>query len=280
MKTIAPSLLVFSICLSFTYAEDPVHFEDPLLKERVEDTLQRYEPRPSDMLDLIELKCIYIDLSDLTGLEYAVNLQTLWVRHTDVWDVTPLENLTSLVTLIINNNRIRDVSVLSNLINLEHLDMHDNKITDISVVAGFTGLTTLIFRGNPVRNISPLTHLNSLQDLDLRWASVSNILPLTELSSLKNVVLVGNPISRTACELYIPEIYANNPGVSIEYNCMPLRLTIASGPGGSVVAPGEGAFEYETRGYAPLIAEADFGFAFSHWSGDFSGKDASIELFM
>jgi len=44
-------------------------------------------------------------------------------------------------------------------------------------------------------------------------------------------------------------------------------LTVTSGDGGHVQTPGEGTFDYDDRGEAVLVAKADSGYEFSHWTG-------------
>jgi hypothetical protein len=45
-------------------------------------------------------------------------------------------------------------------------------------------------------------------------------------------------------------------------------LTISSTAGGSVTAPGEGTFTYDASTVLDLVAQADSGYRFDHWSGD------------
>ena len=85
-------LVVFLITYIFTgdiSAEEPVLFEDTLLKTAVEDALWITDPTPTDMLGLTQLIRNGVDfryadddimiqeddlITDLTGLEYALNL--------------------------------------------------------------------------------------------------------------------------------------------------------------------------------------------------------------
>ena len=68
-----------SLCLglSFCMAEEPVNIPDPYLKALIEDVLWVYDPTPTDMLELIELNGSARNISDLTGLEYATNLNSI-----------------------------------------------------------------------------------------------------------------------------------------------------------------------------------------------------------
>ncbi len=141
---LAATLLGFSC--SWVYAQEPVSFADLRLKAAVEDELWIWDPTPADMLGLTSLDAASTGITDLGGLEYAVNLQTLILR----W------------------NQISRISTLSSLVNLQYLDIHDNQISDLSALSGLSDLRTLVLRFNRIRDISPLAGLTSLEQLDLR----------------------------------------------------------------------------------------------------------------
>ena len=56
-------------------AADPVYFPDANLKAAVESELGIIDPTPTDMLSLTSLHAVGIE--DLTGIEYAMNLDFL-----------------------------------------------------------------------------------------------------------------------------------------------------------------------------------------------------------
>lgn len=149
------------------WAEEPVHFPDAKLKAVVEEHLWLSDPTPTDMLQLTSLHAAARGISNITGLEYATNLQTLVLR----W------------------NQIHDISALSGLDELEELDAHDNFIRDISALSGKSRLYKLILRYNQIADISALTDLASLQQLDLR----AN--PLNEYACTLHIpqILANNP---------------------------------------------------------------------------------------
>ena len=94
----------------------------------------------------------YRRIRDLTGLEYAINLETLSIRHNRVSDPTPIVNLTNLRTLGLADNNIDSISFLSNLTNLEELYLWRNDIEHISGLEDLTALTFLSLRRNPIIN--------------------------------------------------------------------------------------------------------------------------------
>ncbi|MBP8304035.1 MAG: leucine-rich repeat domain-containing protein, partial [Phycisphaerae bacterium] len=261
-------------------AEDPVYIPDPALKAAIEDALGRVDPTAMDMLELDELTAPSRCISDLTGLQYATDLQWLDLsRGNDsggagIWDIGPLAGLTKLKHLDLNNNYIRDISALSGMDLLEFLDLHDNRVWDLSPLAGKTRLhTAYLYRqwdqtGNLLSDILVLAGLSNLSILHLEENHIRDLGPVVNLMSLTELNVLRNPLDDEACASHIPLILEHNPGIQIVYRpCGPLRLTLSSTAGGAVLTPGEGTFTYSYGQTVPLDARADPGFVFSHWSG-------------
>ena len=132
---------------------------------------------------------------DITGLEYATNLQTLILTDNKISDLSPLEDLTNLVHLFLDENKISDLSPLKDLTNLTTLDLKQNgDISDLSPLAGLTNLTYLGFTGSDISDISPLAGLTSLTQLTLVSTDIVDISPLQDLTSLTSLLLTGTDI--------------------------------------------------------------------------------------
>ena len=69
------------------------------------------------------------NITDLTGLEAAKNLQNLSGNHNSISNLSPLAGLTSLKTLSLKENAIADISLLSGLTSLTSLHLEDQRIT-------------------------------------------------------------------------------------------------------------------------------------------------------
>ena len=179
--------------------------------------------------------------------------------------------LTNLTTLVLNQNQIRDISPLAGMVNMMDLDIHHNQIRDISALSGMTKLRMLAIRENPIRDISPLAGIVGVKTLILSCTEVNDISPLLAMRSLEHLDLRECPLDRSAYDIYIPQIHANNPGVQIRYD--PLReytVKISSSAGGAVTCPGEGEFTFETGQIILLIAKPNPGCVFQSWSGTFT----------
>jgi hypothetical protein len=292
MKTTFLAWVLLFCPAGAAWGEEPVHFTDPILKAGVEEELWITDPTPADMLGLTSLSLNEVPVRDLTGLEYALNLVSLEMTRNEIHDISVLSGLTSLQTLVLNNNYIHDISVVAGLTGLEHLDIHNNEITDIAPVAGLIGLHTVILRINQISNLTPLSGLKDLEWLDLRNNQISDVTPLaglehlrrvyldtnritdmsplTGLTALSRLSLETNPLNEQACEVYIPLVLANNPGIDFTYpTCAPVRLLVTSTAGGSVIWPGEGEFTYRENEMVPVEVQADPFFVFVGLSGSY-----------
>ncbi len=114
-----------------------VNIPDETLRAEIEETLSiaaGTAVTSVDMLGLTSLDLGGSDISDLTGLEYATNLEELDLSDTQVEDISALASLTSLLELSLSGTPIEDedISHLSGLINLKVLDLSDTEVSDIT----------------------------------------------------------------------------------------------------------------------------------------------------
>ncbi len=277
-------LFVLFLALSWSgwvSAEAQVHFADDRLKEAVEAELWIPDPTPEDMLGLTSLYAGADDIVDLTGLEFASNLQTLELPNNNIQDLTALSGLTNLRVLSLRSNQISDISALSGLSSLRELDLFDNQVSDISALSSTSNIETLNLQRNEVSDVSPLSDLSNLRSLDLHRNQVSDISGLVALPSLEWLDLRINPLSEETYNSCIPQMLQSHPGMWLAYYpSTRRRLVLSSTAGGSVVQPGEGQFSWEHGEVVWLQAEAEPGFVFLNWSGSFSTPSSSLYLTM
>ncbi len=249
---------------SKSWSDGPVHFPDAHLKAAVEQELWIADPTATDMLGLTQLiqPNMYTRdnaVTNLSGLEYAINLRELNLRYHSIRDLSPLSGLGSLQTIILLGNYIGDISPLSGLSDLRTLDLEQNEIRDISALAGLNNLESLGLHRNFVTDLSPLSNLTHLTWVDLR----------------------ANPMNADAFSTYLSQIEASNPGITLLYD-LPFtgRLVVSCTAGGSVIQPGVGVFTYGFYEVVVLEAKADPGFEFVGWSGSYSASDNPLVLTM
>ena len=195
-----------------------IDIPDPNLRALLEETLGTKAIRPSTMATLTTLNAKERNISDITGLEFAVNLEELNISGNPIsgfsplagctnlirlfaWDtpnisdISPLANLTKLEQLEVTGSDVHDISSLVRLTNLRVLQFYSSDISDISPLSGMTKLEKVRFRHSDVEDITPLANLVHLEWLDLASNEVSDLSPLRNLTKLESADLSWNRIS-------------------------------------------------------------------------------------
>jgi outer membrane protein assembly factor BamB len=271
------------------YPFEEVYFADANLETVVRSTLGIPEPTPittNDMLLLTSLTASSKKISDLTGLEYASNLNYLSLSNNQISNISALSGLTNLVTLYLNDNQINNISALSGLPNLTNLYLYNNlisnpalsglpnlmnlslpynQINDINTLSGFTNLSILYLYNNQISNISSLLALTNLSNLNIKNNQIKDISALAEHKKLNYLNLTGNPLDETAFEVYLPKIQYNNPYLNLYYSTSQnYALTIDKmGPG--IVNPTSGTYQRAKVVYLAAVPEPNC--IFYSWNG-------------
>ena len=92
---------------------------------------------PTNMQTLTVLRGENKNITNLTGLEFAINLLELDLSNNQISDVRPLASLKKLEALDLSNNQISDVRPLASLKKLQVLDISNNVVP----LAGLKNLT-------------------------------------------------------------------------------------------------------------------------------------------
>ena len=186
-----------------------------------------------DMLRLRHLEAPARQITDLTGLEHAVNLKGLSLGENQIRDITPLAGSTILEVLELNANSISDLSPLAGMTKLGTLILGGNSVSDLSPLVGLTGATHLELYNNSISDLSPLAGLSNLAHLELHQNSVSDLSPLAALSHLRSVYLWGNPLSDRSINTYIPFLHSR--GVTVRYEKLRWALNFAHFANGGLI---------------------------------------------
>ncbi len=179
-------------------SEDVVDIPDPNLRAAVETAFGKAPGDPitaSDIAALVQVVALNVNIIDLTGLESATSLRSLYLTGNSISDISPISGSTKLTELYLDNNSISDISPISGLTKLTGLYLDNNSISDISPVAGLTNLTWLDLDNNSISDISPVAGLTNLTWLDLDNNSISDISPVAGLTNLTWLDLDNNSIS-------------------------------------------------------------------------------------
>ena len=208
-----------------------VHIPDPNLRAAIAEALGKSPNASTTLGDMETLESIIANdagISDLTGLEFAINVSSLTFERNQISDLAPLSRLRNLYELGLAGNQIADLSPLSGLINLTHLSIYNNpEITDLSAIAGLTKLKAIWLVGSSkITDISPLARLTDLQHITIWGSLFSDLSPLAGLTELEVLDICGSKasdISVIAKLTGLKELYLAENGIS---DLSPLRNLI------------------------------------------------------
>ena len=190
-----------------------VHIPDPNLRAVIEEKLGKIPNAPITVEEMATLDRIFPEekgITDLTGLEFATNLEWLKIQGNQISDLSPIEGLTKLDLLDISGNEIIDLSPLAELKNLRHVKVSHNNISDLSPLARLPNLNRFDSWGNPLSDLSPLVGLEvidicggnlnlstlekatNLRELYLLGGGISDVSPVAKLTGLTRLRISGN----------------------------------------------------------------------------------------
>ena len=213
-------ILLILLSIPSTLTAQTVNIPDPNLRAAIAAELDKASGDPittSDMAALRSLTARRSNISNLTGLEHAINLTSLdlgfnsisaitslsgltkltwlYLLGNSILNITSLSGLTNLTSLYLGYNLISDISTVSGLTNLRALHLGNNLISDISAVSGLTNLTLLYLGGNFISDISAVSDLTNLRTLGFWNNLVSDISALGGLTRLTSLSLSNNLVS-------------------------------------------------------------------------------------
>ena len=125
---------------------ESVHIPDPNLRAALAGALGKVpnaQITVAEMATLKHLKAVDKGITDLTGLEFATNLERLELRKNQMSDLSPLSGLKSLKETWIGGKMISDLSPFAGLTNLEGLSVWELSLSDLSPLKGLTKLRWL-----------------------------------------------------------------------------------------------------------------------------------------
>ena len=148
-----------------------------------------------NLLKLTHLNAHNLQITDLTGLEHATQLQNLDLGGNQISDISPIANLTRLHVLNLSENQIRDITAITNLKNLQYLYLSGNQISDISSIANLLNLEQLNLSGNQIKDITVIANLQNLYYLYLSGNQISDVNPIATSNHLIHLDVSNNAIS-------------------------------------------------------------------------------------
>ena len=205
------TVLLF-LTLPPTVVAQVVNIPDVALRAAIENDLGKTASdviTADEMATLDDFRAGNPNIRDLTGLEYATDLEGLGLWGNNISDLSALSGLTDLITLDLSFNSIWDLSPLMGLTNLTVLVLEDNSIDDLSPLSGLTQLKTLWLSDNRISDLSPLVANAGLGQGD-------------------TISLEGNPLSVESINTHIPTLQAR--GVAVHFDVISDTANISFAP--------------------------------------------------
>ena len=175
-----------------------VQIPDPNLRTVIAAELDKSPNAPitvEEMKRLRRIDAFDTDIRDLTGIQYATNLNRLVIEHAQISDISPIAGLTKLRELSFEDNPVTDLSPVQGLINLTWLEFDRSRVSDLSPVRGLKNLTGLELHHTSVSDLSPVRDLKSLTRLVLHNTLVSDLSPIRGLINLETLDFGDNSVS-------------------------------------------------------------------------------------
>ena len=203
-----------------------VQIPDPNLRAAIAEALGKNSNAPitvEEIEELEELNAGNRGIRDLTGLQFATNLNELRIYRNQISDLSPISGLIGLRDLDLFDNPVSDISLLRGLTNLTYLTLTNSPVSDLFPLAGLTTLRVLNLGDRPKypnalskdlsplaglinlthlriynfngSDLSPLAGLVNLELFGFDGHEVSDLSPLTGLTNLKWIRIWGSPVS-------------------------------------------------------------------------------------
>lgn len=174
----------------------------------------------ANVATITQLNLTYDGITDLTGLEFATNLQALDLTGNTIADITPLQNLHNLTNLSLRMNKAKimpDLSLLAGtpvkslnlvaddygtqpdkmaglaqLTSLEELEMQNNDLTTVPPVTGLPKLRYLGLAGNKLTSVQALAGMRQLTELKVGSNQLTDYTPIASLTNLTTLSIGNN----------------------------------------------------------------------------------------
>lgn len=162
-----------------------------------EEVIREHLNKPNGAIlntDLESITNIYgrnRNITNIYGIEFCTNLDTLDLGENQISDIIPLFYLRNMISLKLNNNYIEDIRPLRYFFNLTVLVISNNKIVSISFLSELTQLTSLFLNDNNIQDITPLINLLNLKYLTLSGNPIDNLELIENLGSLNGIELIN-----------------------------------------------------------------------------------------
>jgi hypothetical protein len=170
---------------------------DPALNAMLRGILDK-PTAPITLYDIRNLQYLYsggLGISNLDGLQAAINVGYADLSNNRIQDPSIISNWTGLQTLILDNNPLVNINFISSLPQLGVLSLRSAGVKNVAPLAGETNLTFLDLSYDPITNANFLADDASLEVLDLDGTGIRSLSFVTSLQHLESISFAHDEIS-------------------------------------------------------------------------------------
>jgi formylglycine-generating enzyme required for sulfatase activity len=201
-------ILLALICASSmtSLRAQEVSIPDAKLNAVVRATLQKPSGplTAQDMLGLLNLSAGSKQISDLTGLETARNLNILDLDLDSLTNFNIGSALTNLTILDLFENHLTHLDLSNCSTKLTTIDASFNSIAQCVLPDGLTNLDTLFLQGNALTNFALPSGLNLLTQLVLEQNNLTSLTVRPEMTNLTIMSIFANQLTNLVLPPNLP----------------------------------------------------------------------------
>lgn len=174
---------------------DVVLFGDSSVEQAVRTALNLSTTAQVTRNNMEKLTALSVrDVTDLYGLEYAVNLTRLEIWSTGVVGAHEIRGLNKLTKLHLTESDIESMHFVRDLTALQHLNLSANNLENSLPLERLVNLNYLDLGGNNLKEVTGVENLSKLEFLNLANNHASDITPLSGLTNLGFLLIGGNDV--------------------------------------------------------------------------------------
>lgn len=217
--------LMTVLAFLFSFVSVPAAFAEASLisDKNLEQAIRVELEKPAGPItkeDLQTITSLYPDnpnkkINSLSGLENAVNLESLMLPGLGITNIEPLKNLHKITFLALNDNQLTQIEPLQELSQLKQLNIDSNNIKKLDALAGLTNLTDLLIGHNQLKDLSPIQSLVKLNWLSINDNQIQSLEPLRDHPELEHLYFENNLVQDISVLTSLPKLkevsLSNNP---------------------------------------------------------------------
>lgn len=194
---------------------DP-QFNDIVLENAIKKQLGiEHSPTKEEIESLTVLDYTEETVTDLTGLEFAINLKELRLKI-ELITIEPISKLQISKLTFLSDVSVQPlVEEISKISYINYLDLSDCGISIIGYLSELPNLETLILDNNRISDLKYIPSIKTLSTLSVKNCNLKSIRELADSKMLRNLYVDNNRIEDITVKHYLPSLveftYEGNP---------------------------------------------------------------------